>query len=176
MLSRTRAEEIESVAASLAREHGTADPELLAERMGIMLDYAHHPRLMGFCGRAYDVPYIALNSRLDDDTLRCVCAHELGHLALAHPLDADLHTVRSSELCNMEAAMESEANCFAAALLIPDADALEAIREYGSLQAIASALCVCVELLVAKLKLLRTKGFAVSVPDMRAMGAWKGEE
>ncbi len=173
MLSRVRAEEIEQRAASLAKEHATADPEMLAERMGIMLDYAEHPHLMGFCGEMLDVPFIALNSRLDDDTLRCVCAHELGHLALGHPLGDDLRVVRGGELSNMEAEMEAEANCFAAALLTDDDDAMEAIREYGDFRAVAAELRICVELMAAKAKLLRLKGYDVAVPDLKNL--WQAE-
>lgn len=173
MLSQERAREIEEKALSLSREHGTSDPELLAERMGIMLDYAEHPRLLGFCGVMLDVPFIALNSRADDNTLRCACAHELGHLALGHPLGNELRIVRSGELSNMESDLEAEANCFAAALLVSDSDALEAIREYGDMHAIAAELCICPELLAAKAKLLHLKGYDVRVPDMRSIGAWR---
>lgn len=173
MLTRSRAEEIEKRVAALAREHATSDPELLAERMGIMLDYAEHPHLLGFCGVMLDIPFIALNSRVDDNTLRCACAHELGHLALEHPLDDALRIVRGSELANMESEMEAEANCFAAALLISDDDALEAICEYGDARAIAAELCVCPELFAAKARLLQLKGHDVRVPDLRNIGSWR---
>ena len=173
MLSLTRAEEIERRAAELVKEHGTSDPELLAERMGIMLDYAEHPHLLGFCGVMLDVPFIALNSRADNDTLRCACAHELGHIALGHPLGDDLRVVRGTELANMEAEMEAEANCFAAALLVSDEDAMEAIREYGDAHAIAAELRICPELFAAKARLLQLKGYKVQPPDLRQIGAWR---
>lgn len=173
MLSLSRAEEIERRAAELAKEHGTSDPELLAERMGIMLDYAEHPHLLGFCGVMLEVPFIALNSRADDNTLRCACAHELGHLALGHTLGDDLRVVRGSELANMEADMEAEANCFAAALLVSDDDAMEAIREYGDARAAAAELCICPELFAAKARILQLKGYKVQVPDLRNIGSWR---
>jgi len=173
MISLSRAEEIELRAAELAREHGTSDPELLAERMGIMLDYAEHPHLLGFCGVMLDVPFIALNSRADDNTLRCACAHELGHLALGHMLGDELRVVRGSELANMEAEMEAEANCFAAALLASDEDAIDAIREYGDAQSAAAQLCICPELFAAKARILQLKGYPVQAPDMRAIGSWR---
>lgn len=173
MLTRFRAEEIERRAAELVQEHGTSDPELLAERMGIMLDYAEHPSLLGFCGIMLDVPFIALNSRADDDTLRCACAHELGHMALGHALNDDLRIIRGSELANMEAGLEAEANCFAAALLVSDEDALETIHEYGDAQAIAAELRICPELFAAKARLLQLKGYNVHVPDMRNIGSWR---
>ena len=168
LLSLSRAKQIERRAAELAKEHGTSDPELLAERMGIMLDYAEHPHLLGFCG-------IMLNSRADDHTLRCACAHELGHMALEHPLGDDLRVVRGTELANMEAEMEAEANCFAAALLVSDDDAMEAIREYGDARAAAADLCICPELFAAKARILQLKGYAVQAPDMRQIGAWQAE-
>ncbi|MDO4740749.1 MAG: ImmA/IrrE family metallo-endopeptidase [Eubacteriales bacterium] len=171
MLTILRAEEIQRRAAELAKEHGTADPELLAERMGIMLDYAEHPHLLGFCGVMLGVPFIALNSRTDDDTLRCACAHELGHLALEHPLDGELRVIRSTELANMEATMEAEANCFAAALLAGDEEAIEAIREYGDARAAAAELRICPELFAAKVRLLQLKGYPVQTPELSA-GAW----
>lgn len=173
MLSLSRAEEIERRAAELAKEHGTADPELLAERMGIMLDYAEHPHLLGFCGIMLEVPFIALNSRADDNTLRCACAHELGHLALGHLLGEDLRVVRGTELANMEADMEAEANCFAAALLASDEDAIEAIREYGDARAAAAELCICPELFAAKARILQLKGYPIQPPDMRQIGSWR---
>ena len=175
LLSLSRAKQIERSAAQLVKEHGTSDPELLAERMGIMLDYAEHPHLLGFCGVMLDVPFIALNSRADDHTLRCACAHELGHMALEHPLGDDLRVVRNTELANMEADMEAEANCFAAALLVSDDDAMEAIREYGDARAAAAELCICPELFAAKARILQLKGYAVQAPDMRQIGSWQDE-
>ena len=173
MLTRERAEEIARTAKKLAREHGTSVPDQLAESMGIMVDYADHPSLLGFCGYMLGEPFIALNSRADDDTLRCACAHELGHMALGHITGEELRVMRATELGNMEAEMEAEANCFAAELLVGDEDALEAIREYRDAARAAASLYIRPELFAAKMRLLRLKGYPVRVPAMRNIGSWR---
>ncbi len=173
LLTRERAEEIARMAAKLAKKHGTSVPEQLAESMGILVDYADHPSLLGFCGKMLGEPFIALNSRADDDTLRCACAHELGHLVLGHVTGEELRVVRATELSNMEAQMEAEANCFAAELLISDGDALEAIREYGDAARAAASLYVRPELFAAKMRVLRLRGHAVRVPEGREIGSWR---
>ena len=157
MLTRSRAEEIERRAAELAREHGTSDPELLAERMGIMLDYAEHPSLLGFCGIMLDVPFIALNSRTDDNTLRCACAHELGHYLL-HSAIAKEQALKEFEIFNMKNKVEYDANIFAAHLLIDEEEAIALMRNGCDVFRTAMELRVNPNLLNIKLSELNSMG------------------
>ena len=100
-------------------------------------------------------------------------AHELGHLVLGHVKLAGMRAGRTEDLTNLTSRMEAEANCFAAALLISDEDALNAIRTYCELSRAAASLYVCPELLQAKARILSAKGCAVIVPELPSSAAWK---
>ena len=172
MLTRARAEEIARTAKKLVRKHGTSVPEQLAESMGIMVDYADHPSLLGFCGYMLGEPFIALNSRADDDTLRCACAHELGHIVLGHIRSEGFTTMHYCELSNLDYWFEAEANCFAAALLIDDEELMDALDNYDTAERMAANLRVCPEILQAKMDMMRTRG--KNVPRIESTGrAWR---
>lgn len=174
MLSEQRAAEIRRKARQLVTRYSTADPIRLADRhLGIIVDYNEHPHLLGFSGRMLDQPYIGLNSNADEDTLRSVCAHELGHILLGHADSERLRVVRGTELADMESELEAEANCFAASLLLDDDETLEAIDRFQQIPQVAAQLCVRPELLIAELKLLRMRGYAVTVPDRSEIARWE---
>lgn len=172
-MTREAIERIERVAYKLARKYGTSDPYELAESLNCMVDMESYPSLLGFCNVIMGVRVIGLNSNADYYTRRCACAHELGHLVLGHVKLAGMRAGRTEDLTNLTSRMEAEANCFAAALLISDEDALNAIRTYCELSRAAASLYVCPELLQAKARILSAKGCAVIVPELPSNAAWK---
>lgn len=114
MIRSDRVKEIERKAAALKRKHDTSDPYELAGRLDILVDLEPHPGLLGFCVQFLTKMVIGLNSRADDYTQRCACAHELGHIVLAHLEDAEYRLGHASELSNMTSRFEAEANWGAA--------------------------------------------------------------
>lgn len=172
-MTRQTIERIERIAHSLARRYGTSDPYELASSLDCIVDMESYPSLLGFCSVVMGVKVIGLSSNADYYTRRCACAHELGHLVLGHVKMAGMRAGRTEDLTNLTSRMEAEANCFAAALLISDADALAAIQTYCEFDKAAASLYVCPELLQAKARILSAKGCAVIVPELPSNSAWK---
>ena len=169
-----QATRIERIAKNLVRKSETRDPYALAERLGVCVDFAEHPELLGFSCAVLKNTYIGLNSDADEYTCRCACAHELGHVVLRH-LRAGGSAVRcASDLSNMSSRYEAEANCFAATLLMDDQDVLEATGLYEDPQKAAASLYVCPELYQAKIRLLQLKGYDLPLPDLERSKSWRG--
>ena len=173
-MTREAIERIERVAYKLARKYGTSRRRMNWPKVSIAWwIWELNPSLLGFCNVIMGVRVIGLNSNADYYTRRCACAHELGHLVLGHVKLAGMRAGRTEDLTNLTSRMEAEANCFAAALLISDEDALNAIRTYCELSRAAASLYVCPELLQAKARILSAKGCAVIVPELPSSAAWK---
>ena len=165
---------IERIAKNTIRKGETRDPYVLAKRLGVCVDFAEHPELLGFSSVVLRNTFIGLNSSADEYTCRCACAHELGHVVLRH-LRAGGSAVRyANDLSNMSSRYEAEANCFAATLLMDDEDVLEAIALYGDPQKAAASLYVCPELYQAKIRLLQLKGCDLPLPDLERSKSWRG--
>ena len=165
-------ERIERAAEGLKRRWGTSDPFRLADMMDCIVDLEDYPRLLGFCNVRMGVRVIGLNSATDYYTRRCACAHELGHLVLGHVRLNGFQFSHAADMSNLTSRFEAEANCFAASLLMSDADALEAIRTYGDAARAAASLYVCPELLQAKARILSAKGHHIEIPELPG-GAWQ---
>ena len=107
---------------------GTNNPEKIAKSLGITiirmpLDDAD----AGFYKLINRRKYIFLNSDIDDEIfLQVVLAHELGH-AIMHPKENCAFMSRHTLLLTSK--LESQANLFAAHLLIND-DMLKGYEEY----------------------------------------------
>lgn len=166
-------ERIEAAADRLARKYGTRDPYELADWLDCIVDFEDYPRLQGFCNIILGVRVIGLNGRSDYFTRRCACAHELGHLALGHLRQAGFRIGHMSDFSNLTARFEAEANCFAASLLMSDADTLEAIRTYNEPDRAAASIYVCPELFQAKIRILSAKGHRLDVPELPRGAQWQ---
>lgn len=173
MIRTDRVLEIERIAAGLKCKHDTSDPYELADCLKIMVDFDPHPELLGFCFRFPGMTVIGLNSRADYYTRRCACAHELGHVVLGHLEDPEYLMGHGGTLSNMTSRFEAEANCFSAAYLIEDKDALDIIETYPDSAKAAASLCVCPEIYRAKILSLNAKGRHFAVPKISGHKPWR---
>jgi len=173
MMRSDRVKEIERTAAALKRKYDTSDPYELADCLEIMVDLGPHPGLLGFCIPFPKVTVIGLNSRVDYETRRCTCAHELGHALLGHLKEPEYVFKHLTELSKTTSRFEAEANCFSAAYLIEDDDALEAIQTYPDSTMAAACLCVCPEIYQAKILSLNARGYNFAVPEISGHKPWR---
>ena len=97
---------------------GAADPEALAELLGVRVRYFSLGETKGFYVVLDGIPFIAVNRDLPEPLRNIVCAHELGHHLLHRDL-AEQTLFNDYDLYRMETRVEREANRFAAFLLIP---------------------------------------------------------
>ena len=98
--------------------YNTRDPFKLCNEMGIIVTSLDLPESVnGIYTILYDQNTIILNSSLDENERRVICAHELGHVMLHNSLNC-LDLARNTNYC-MDA-FELEADTFAACLLIDD--------------------------------------------------------
>lgn len=99
----------------ITRKYHSANPFIICEQMGILLKYV--PFLENPKGQFQEIlgkPIIFINDSLRDSEERFyVCAHELGHALFHRDLSSYYVSTRTSRNKS-----ESEANCFAANLLV----------------------------------------------------------
>lgn len=161
----TDAEIIKAVE-KLKSEYGICSPEKLCEYTGIPLLFhsmGNHPgAIKGFVIGVDGVYTVVVNSDIDDNIQKTVTAHELCH-ALYHGSN-NIQRFDESTLFDEASVHEKEANLFAAELLISDDDVFEALDEGETFFGAASKLCVPVQLLDFKFRLMKKRG--VSLPDV----------
>lgn len=154
-------------AAHLAEQYRTNDPFALAESVGAEVVFADLGALKGLYTCIDDSRFLVVGNHLDDDTARIVCAHELGHDQLHRAL---VHNsfLRETDLFRMNDATEYEANLFAAALLLPDEEVLQMVRDGQTIDEIAASTRTDPNLVALKLKCLSRKGYAFNDFDYRS--------
>ena len=106
-----------AIADGLARKHGTRDPFRIAQEMGFIVVLAPLVEMRGFQQRAKRRRLIYINSDLDEQQQRLVCAHELAHHLIHKGLNRifmDLNT----EVVTQK--FENQANLFASELIYSD--------------------------------------------------------
>lgn len=103
----------------LVKKFGTRDPFQIAEEMGYTIIYTPLVGVRGFYQYLKRCHIIYLDSELDDDTARFVCAHELGHSLLHQGLNRIFMDTRTFVVTGR---YETEANRFAVDLLHSDED------------------------------------------------------
>lgn len=164
-------------------ECAESDPGRLCRDLGIILEYepmgAAKQACKGFFIRRLGISVITVNSELTDTFRRIITAHELGHAVLHTDIGErgflDVGYFNEADDC------EKEANFFAAELLLPDNDVLDAIEESRTYFDIASKLYVPAELVDMKLQLMEHKGYDLLAPKsaspdfMRNMDVQYGE-
>ena len=101
----------------LASKYGVRDPFLISQQMGIIIVTAPLVQMRGFQQRAKRRKLIYINSNLDEQQQRLVCAHELAH----HLLHRGMNRIFMDHSTKMVTAkFEIEANRFAVCLLYSD--------------------------------------------------------
>lgn len=146
--------------ASLIKKYGERSPSRLAEAMGVIVCYepmGTENACKGFFICQSRQRLITINSDLPETIGRVILAHELGHAAL-HRNEARLHSFHDFSMYETKAALEYEANIFAAELLLEDDEVMATLREENSFFSAAKRLNVPPELLDFKLRILKSKG------------------
>lgn len=143
----------------LVRRFGTRDPLILAEALGIDLEFRQLGNIKGMYANVLNNPFIFLNERLDDVGAKIVCAHELGHHRMQGKSVRMAQTFSDMDFVGLNNdRFEYEANLFCAELTIPDDEIEDCIyRGYTSYEC-ARALYTDPALVALKLELLRHKG------------------
>lgn len=143
--------------ASIVKKYGERDPHILCDRMGIKLYYADFSRLKGMYRVILRNRCIFLSSALSSPEEKIVLAHELGHDAL-HREMASSSFFSDEMLFDLSMKPEYEANLFAADLLLPDSEVLEAAKTAGDQMTAAGILETDPNLFSLKIRLLRAEG------------------
>ncbi len=126
------------------------NPFQICAILGVQTRFYDLGSLKGLYIAINGVPYVVLNTTLEEDTARVVCAHELGHHVLHQDL-ATLHILNEYERYRSQTKTEQEANLFAAHLLLPDKLLQETLAEEPDPARAAGILRVPPELLQLKL-------------------------
>ena len=129
-------EYVKRIVDSLVSENGTNDPFELCDDTGVFVFYPELPEnVQGFYYNVKGYKIIGINSALDDEQRRVVCAHELGH-SLLHPDMNVFFAMKQTDLLTQR--YENEADYFSACLLL-DRSAINELR-VGKEQVTASNL------------------------------------
>lgn len=169
-------EYISKIVNTLLRKHGSRDPFELCDALGINVRYMQLKNLKGFFFYQSRIRTVVLNSELDEETARILCAHELGHACLHSEMLLNMRTIQEYEPFNAKNTAEYEANIFAAELLIPDENIKELLKSDGkSFYSLAKELSVPAEFLDFKLRIMRSKGYDIDIPYLAQSNFLKGE-
>lgn len=132
---------------SLVRKFGSRNPFQIAKELGIIIIRTPLSGIRGFYQYIKRCKIIYLDSGLDDNTARFVCAHELGH-AIMHRNHNRIFLDTCTSLKSSR--YEREADRFAVDLLFDDDD----LREYleHPIQAAADMMGVSADLAAYRLQ------------------------
>ncbi|MBQ3939823.1 MAG: ImmA/IrrE family metallo-endopeptidase [Oscillospiraceae bacterium] len=151
----------------LVRRYGTRDPFEIADAAGIRIYELPRPvQVLGMYTYRWRHRMIFLNPDLEPETARMVMAHEIGHDQLHRALagSAGLHDLGLFSEDLAASLTESEANAFAAHLLIEESEMQAVFREGCDLSAAAALLSVHPQLLLIKLRELNRMGGTYRLP------------
>ena len=110
---------IKGLAQTLAAKYGTRDPFRIAEAMDYLVIFTPLSGVRGFYQYLQRCHVIYIDSGLEEEDARRVCAHELGHSVLHRGLNRLFMDTRTIMVTSR---YEKEANYFAADLLFDDYD------------------------------------------------------
>ncbi|MGI6107923.1 MAG: ImmA/IrrE family metallo-endopeptidase [Lachnospiraceae bacterium] len=160
--------EIADTADQAVRSAGSRDALRLVEDAGVRILFPSFCRQKGAYAVINDTPFIFVKQDLSDEERSMVILHELGH----HYLHSDAARMaggfRDSMLFDRaNARMETEANLFAAQILIPDDEFSESLSEGQSLTEIAAAMNCDPNLVALKADIFISKGFPLNPQEHR---------
>ena len=173
MSGRSRGSRVLTLPKQLIRRFGTRDPFQIAEALGCQVRFIATDRQKGFCVRVLKQYFIFIRQDMSEQMQRMCCAHELPHILLHKDYLGTADNMMHMELFDMRNQTEYEANLFAAALLIDDAELEERLREGMDIVAVASCFDVNVNLVALKLASTQKPGRSVDLPftpDRRFLG------
>lgn len=158
--------EISKSVERLKKKYGECDPFRLCHDMGIKLLFqamgTHPNAIKGFFLENKRIRTITINS----DLPRIIAAHELCH-AVNHRANG-IYAFHEVMLFDQTSALEKDANLFAADLLLDDEEVLDVLNRDTTFFAAASELCVPVELLDFKFRVMKWKGCKLIEPPINA--------
>ena len=154
------AEQLSRVGEKLVKRCGSRDPFEIARQLGINVMLCESfGSLKGMYRVIKRNRFIFLNNSLDENMLRIVCAHELGHDQL-HRNMAKTTPIHEFMLYDMKSKPEYEANIVAAEILMDSDEVLRYIYEYGyTAEQIASVMSTDINLVALKVAHLATLGY-----------------
>lgn len=149
---------IYSKATKTVNDCGTRDALKIAGLLGVNIIYSDDfADILGLYTCMWGEPFILVNSKLSDDMLQMVVAHELGHNAYHRGLTMMDKCDMDDALCHMKDDTEYVANAFAAHLLLDDSDVDDALLG-GDISEAAKLLNVDINLLLIKMKEMERLG------------------
>ncbi|MBQ6594759.1 MAG: ImmA/IrrE family metallo-endopeptidase [Clostridia bacterium] len=162
--------------ASIRKKYGERDLFRLCERMGITVILHDTPLSVsdfkGFSIIRSRIPIILLNSKMKEELMDTLLAHEIGHSVLHRELAA-LRGFHDFDLFGMKDQCEYEANVFAAELLLDNDEVMDVLNQDVTFFGAAKLLRVPPELLDFKFRVLKHQGCAVKPPMLDSGGFLK---
>ena len=140
--------DIKKVVDRLVRKYGTNNPFALCKILNISVLFNDLGSIRGIYQYKFRKRLIHINNNLPDTLIRQICAHELGHAILHRKTNTVFLDTHTYLLTNR---IETEANRFAAELLIDDMDLEPELLKGYALSQIAATLEVSEQLLDFKM-------------------------
>ena len=152
-------ERIRQQARTLVKRHGTRNPFIIADEMGIHVRFCNDfIKLKGFYKVIDRSRFIFINANLDEHEQQVICAHELAHDTLHRTL-VKSGILQEIMLYDMKSRPEYEANVFAAEILLDDNVVYELAQDGFDEEQIASELCVDADLVRIKMNEMNKQGY-----------------
>ena len=162
--------EVCATVAKLKRKYKESDPFRLCDAMGVKLISQSLGKetdsIKGFFLECKRIKTITVNSDLPEVIQKIIVAHELGHAALHRK--AGLSAFHEVGLFDESTEMEKDANLFAAEYLLDDETVIETLNSDTTFFTAAAVLCVPVELLDFKFRVMKWKGYMLSETPIMA--------
>ncbi len=146
------------------RPENGRDMLALAKDLGIHVEFADdYKNLLGMYFNKWHHRFIFLNSRLDEDWLPMVLAHEIGHDQLHRELAKT--GLQEFELFRMNSRTEYEANAFAAHLLLDNDEVYHYVRAGEDVAAISQRMHTNINLMLIKMREMVSLGYDLRLSD-----------
>ena len=142
-------------ALNLINSHSTNNPKVILKELGVnLIPFKSKTKLLGMYTIIKRNYFVFYNPNIDANMLNMVFAHELGHHIL-HKKEATNNTLHEFELFDISSILETEANIFAAHLLINENDIKNLASQGFTYDQIAQDLGVNINLLLFKISEMR---------------------
>lgn len=147
---------------NLIEEEKTNDPEIILEQRDVVLLPAlKNTKVLGMYKIIDGVRFVIYNPDMDYITRRMVFAHELGH-DFYHQSLAENQDFVEYTLFDIRTEMETEANIFAAHLILDEDEIMNLIREGATYNQLASIFNVNVNMMIFKLNEMQRMGYKLN--------------
>lgn len=168
MILKTSTPVIVDAVNKMIKRAGTRNPEEICEAYHIeILQKDLKRRIKAYYFYQSRIHNIVLDENIVDIVRRILIAHELGHFSL-HKQVAMMKGFQEMEILEKRDSepLETEANLFAAELLLPDEDVLECLHDYTFFET-AKMLNVPHALLDFKFSILQSKDYRLASMNLR---------